>query len=124
MGTPEGPESTLDGTQYLYAVFQGSDCVAPMGINFCTAGTALNGLTFSARVRFSVPFNGSIFLWTTNNPDIATDFTLATHPADTWYTVTAPISDSGADTQLGLTFYAAVGANWNGRAMIDNVTIK
>jgi hypothetical protein len=125
-GYPDGIATTFDGTQALLLSFNGTGCTAPIQGSVCSAssGTALNGLTFSAKVRFNVAFTGSVSIWTSNNANIITNIGLSTIPANTWTTVTATISDSGTDQQLGINFNVDFAATWAGTVMIDNITIK
>ena len=86
----------------------------------------MNGLTFSARVLFSIDYPGSIFLWDTGAFNIGTNINgTTTIPGNTWKTVTATISDGGgASTQLGMNFRIPFDSAWSGTVWIDNITIK
>jgi hypothetical protein len=97
----------------------------------CTgAGVVLNGRTFSAKVRFTLPFSGSLRIRTngTSPSGIATNINEnGTIPADTWTNVTALISDSGASsTQIGINIHMPydLTSYWGADVWLDDITIK
>jgi hypothetical protein len=105
--------------------------VAGTTIPLCSSGSVgLNNLTFTAKVRFTLPFPGTVSIWDngTGGSGITTNINGAsTIPADTWTTVTAHISDGGVmSTQLGINFqlpYDYTG-NWSADIWLDDITIK
>jgi hypothetical protein len=104
--------------------------VAGTTIPICsTGGVALNNLTFTAKVKFTLPFPGTVSIWDNGAwPGITTNINgTSTIPADTWTTVTARISDGGVmNSQLGLNFqipYDYTG-NWSADIWLDDITIN
>jgi len=134
----EVPETTivttrppsLDGTPALYMDMIGdvSGCGAGMGVNLCSNGAVLQGLTFSARFAFepssgSAPYTGGVGIWTGPQGTWGSTNAPSSIPAGQWTTVSATIPDESGnlDTQFGLLFAPG---SWAGRVWVDNITLK